>query len=99
MCSDAEGGIWTARWGAGKVLRLSPQGDIDVEIDIPSAWYITCVVFGGPDLEDLYITSASSDYLGLDVPGRSSGGDLFVAKAVGFKGVERHRFKGGVLPF
>lgn len=48
LCTDDEGGVWTARWGAGKVLRLNPvTADVDIEIDIPSAWNVTCCIFGG----------------------------------------------------
>lgn len=47
LCMDNEDGIWSARWQAGKVVRFSPGGTIDVEIDFPAAWHITCVVFGG----------------------------------------------------
>lgn len=47
LCMDSEDGVWSARWQSGKVIRLSPSGVIDVEIDIPTAWHVTCVVFGG----------------------------------------------------
>ena len=97
MCTDAEGGIWTARWGAGKVVRLTPDGTVDVEVTLPTAWLITCVAFGGPDLADLYVTTAASDYIGDNLPDRFDGGSLFVVKGLGFKGVERNRFKGGIV--
>ncbi|WWC65528.1 uncharacterized protein I303_108146 [Kwoniella dejecticola CBS 10117] len=99
MCTDAQGGIWSARWAAGKVVRLTPAGEIDVVIDFPKAWHMTCCVFGGPDLEDLYVTSAASDYIGDDLPDRSDGGALFVVKGVGYRGVERNRFKGSLGSF
>jgi sugar lactone lactonase YvrE len=47
LCMDSGGGIWSARWQAGKVIRLSPTGVVDVVIEFPTAWHITCVVFGG----------------------------------------------------
>lgn len=47
MCNDTDGGVWTARWGAGKVIRLTPSGEVDVVIDFPRAWNITSCVFGG----------------------------------------------------
>ncbi|OXB33633.1 regucalcin [Cryptococcus neoformans] len=37
MCMDSEGGIWTCRWASEKILRLTPDGEIDVEIDFPTA--------------------------------------------------------------
>ena len=92
MCTDAEGGIWTARWGAGKVVRPTPNGEIDVVINFPTAWLITCMVFGGEDLQDLYVTTAVSDYIGEDLPDRYDGGSVYVVKGLGIKGVERFRF-------
>lgn len=44
---DSDGGVWSARWQSGKVVRFSPDGAVDVEIDFPSAWHVTSVVFGG----------------------------------------------------
>lgn len=95
LCTDAQGGVWTARWGAGKVLRLNPQtAKIDVEIDIPSAWNVTCCIFGGDDLEDLYITTARCDTGGENPPDRTELGKLYCIKGLGYCGVERNRFKG-----
>lgn len=47
LCLDTEGGVWSARWGAGKVIRLSSSGTIDVVIDFSKAWNITSCVWGG----------------------------------------------------
>lgn len=54
---DSEGYLWSAQWGAGSVVRYSPDGEIDqmVEVSCPQP---TCVTFGGPDLRQLYVTSA-----------------------------------------
>lgn len=47
LCVDTQGGVWSARWGAGKVIRISPEGVVDVVIDFPQAWNMTSCVFGG----------------------------------------------------
>jgi sugar lactone lactonase YvrE len=47
MCQDTDGGIWTCRWQAGKVMRLPESGEVDVIIDFPTAWHMTNCVFGG----------------------------------------------------
>lgn len=54
MCQDTDGGIWTCRWQAGKVIRLTESGDIDVIIDFPTAWHMTCCIFGGKLDSDLH---------------------------------------------
>jgi len=47
LCIDTEGGVWTARWAAGKVIRLNPDAEVDIVIDFPRAWNMTSCVFGG----------------------------------------------------
>lgn len=55
---DAEGCLWTARWGASCVVRYAPDGRIDRIIDIPARQPSSCA-FGGDDLSILYVTTAS----------------------------------------
>lgn len=95
MCVDDQGGVWTARWSAGKVLRLNPEtGKVDVEIDMPNSWNVTCCIFGGDDLDELYITTARCDQVGDNPPERTELGKLYRIKGLGYRGVDRNRFKG-----
>lgn len=55
---DSEGMYWVAMFEGGRVLRISPSGEILREIKLPVRCP-TSVCFGGPDLRTLYITSAS----------------------------------------
>lgn len=58
MTIDAEGMLWVALWGGGCVVRWNPtDGALLQRISIPASQTTTCA-FGGPDLADLYITSA-----------------------------------------
>lgn len=54
---DSEGAYWVAMYEGGRVVRLSPQGEILREIAVP-ARCPTMVAFGGPDLRTLFITTA-----------------------------------------
>ena len=54
---DADGGIWVALWDGGAVRRYRPDGSLDRQVRLPVS-EVTCPVFGGPDLDELYITSA-----------------------------------------
>jgi sugar lactone lactonase YvrE len=54
---DVDGCVWSAHWGAGCVVRYTPEGRIDRTIQVP-ACQPTCVCFGGPDLDVLCVTSA-----------------------------------------
>ncbi len=54
---DAEGGLWVAHWGGGRVSRFAPDGTFDRSITVPAP-RVTCCAFGGPRLETLFITTA-----------------------------------------
>ena len=53
---DAEGFIWVAEVEGSKVARYAPDGRLDRQIRLP-VLKPTSVMFGGPDLSTLYVTS------------------------------------------
>lgn len=57
---DREGGVWVAIHGAGRIQRYRPEGTLDLIVEVP-AQRVTSGAFGGPSLDELYITSASSE--------------------------------------
>ena len=59
MAIDSEGGLWIAFWDAGEVRRYGPDRSLDVVVHVP-AMQVTSGIFGGPDLRDLYITTATT---------------------------------------
>ena len=54
---DAEGGVWSAQNGAGRVVRYAPDGEVTHEVEVPVPQPTSCI-FGGPDLDVLYITTS-----------------------------------------
>jgi len=73
---DAEGFVWSAHWGGSRVTRYDPDGKIEREVRLPVT-NVTCMAFGGADLNELYITTA---WFLLDDDGRKAqpqAGDLF----------------------
>lgn len=54
---DSEGAYWCAMYEGGRILRLSPSGELLREISLPLRCP-TMMAFGGADLCTLYITSA-----------------------------------------
>ena len=54
---DSAGCYWSAFYDAGKVVRLSPAGELLAEYAVP-AMAPTMVAFGGPDLRTVFVTSA-----------------------------------------
>lgn len=67
--TDAAGNIWVAFWGAAKVVCYDPDGTVLRHINV-TAMHPTCPAFGGAELRDLYVTSATQ---GLDTPGPQDG--------------------------
>ncbi|MQA82378.1 MAG: SMP-30/gluconolactonase/LRE family protein [Streptosporangiales bacterium] len=55
---DAEDHLWVAIWGAGEVRRYRPDGTLDVVLTLPVP-QPTSVCLGGPNLDRLFITTAS----------------------------------------
>lgn len=77
MCTDADGCLWIAHWGGARVSRYNPAGDCIGTIALPVDNVSSCA-FGGPTLQQLYITTAS---IGLSQPRRAHqplAGGLFV---------------------
>lgn len=56
---DSAGNYWCALVHGGAVACISPEGKMLERIDVP-ARHPTMVAFGGPRLDTLYVTSASS---------------------------------------
>ena len=57
MALDSEGFLWVALHGGGAVRRYAPDGVLDRVIELPASNVTSCA-FGGPELEELYITCA-----------------------------------------
>lgn len=91
MTMDAAGQLWIAHWEGSRVTVWDPAtGEFHRSISLPAS-KITSACFGGPDLEDLYVTSASRD---CDLQADPHAGDLFVLRKVGAKGKEAVKFQG-----
>lgn len=77
---DAEGRIWIAEWGAGRVACHAPDGRFLGAETFPAS-QTSCVVFGGAALDTMFVTSATQ---GMDEAGRKTephGGKTFSRKA------------------
>lgn len=79
--TDAAGNIWIAMWGSACVICFDTKGQELHRIKV-AAKQPTCPAFGGPDLRDLYVTSA---HVGLSDKARAEyplNGATFVMKDV-----------------
>lgn len=89
---DADGCLWSARWGAGQVIRFTPDGKVErvVELD---AMQPSCPAFGGPHLNVLYVTTARVGLSDAQVDAHPQSGGLFQT-ALDIRGLPESRFLG-----
>lgn len=85
---DVEGNLWVALCGGGKVLRVSPRGEIIGEIILPTRM-TTCPGFVH---ENVFITSAEEEDPEKFPDSVKLAGSLFRV-AVGVAGLPLHKFK------
>ena len=55
MCLDVEGNIYVAVYGSYRVRRVTPEGEIDLDIPVGHEKPANCC-FGGPENDELFIT-------------------------------------------
>jgi sugar lactone lactonase YvrE len=58
MTVDADGDLWVAIYGGGRVHRYSPDGVLREVATVPAAQSTSCA-FAGPGLRRLYVTTAT----------------------------------------
>lgn len=88
---DAEGYVWNAQVYGGYVVRYAPDGSVDRRIEMPVK-KVTSVMFGGPDLDLLYVTSMAKPPLPHLPEDGPLGGSLFVIRDLGVRGIPEPRF-------
>lgn len=82
MTIDTEGCLWVALFGGSAVRRYTPDGQLDTAIELPVS-QVTACTFGGPGLDELYITTSRQ---GLPAGVQPDAGALFRARP-GARGV------------
>lgn len=85
---DVEGGVWVAMWGAGRVVRVDPDGTVGARIPVPTP-HVSACAFGGDGLAELFITTSQQDLR----PPDADAGRLFVARP-GVAGSQPLPFRG-----
>ena len=86
---DAEGGVWSALYEGGAVVRYSPDGVLEERIEVPTP-KVTACTFGGEALDQLFITTSQED---VDTDADPLAGSLFRAD-VGVRGRPVRPFAG-----
>jgi xylono-1,5-lactonase len=65
LAVDVEGGIWVASAGGGEVVHFRSDGTLQHSIKVPTPM-VASVVFGGRDMQDLYIVTGDERFFGDD---------------------------------
>ena len=77
MTSDTEGNLWIAMWGGAQVTKWNPNsGKLLEQIPMPALQTSSCV-FGGRDMNELYVTSARVGMSETDLKKYPLSGGLF----------------------
>ncbi|WP_169581988.1 MULTISPECIES: SMP-30/gluconolactonase/LRE family protein [Microbacterium] len=88
LCVDARGHLWIAEYGGTGLHEFAPTGERVRTIAIPTAQPTSCA-FVGPDLDELWVTSAAA---GQD--GDPDAGSIFRLRGLGATGLPSTRFGG-----
>lgn len=86
---DSEGYLWNAQWGACRVARYDPQGKYVSEIKFEAA-HTSCPGFGGENLDQLFVTSATQN---IPEPDECEGRTYVVSTTL--RGQQEHQVKLG----
>lgn len=92
MTVDSENCLWLAHYGGARLTRFAPTGEILETVPLPVPNVTSCT-FGGPELDTLYITTASQNMLPAELEKYPLSGSLF-AYQPGVKGLPTPQFAG-----
>ena len=80
LAVDADGCVWSAVWGAGRIDRYAPDGRMISTLHVPAP-HVTSLTFGGRDLTTLFITTARDGLGPRELAAAPGSGSLFMAQA------------------
>lgn len=94
MTIDTNGNLWVAVYSGGSVLNINPKtGELLRSVKFNDAKNITSVAFGGPNLDILYVTSASIGLNENQLKEQLHAGYLFAIKGLGVHGFPSNNVK------
>lgn len=73
---DAEGFIWNGHWNGWKLTRYDPDGKMERQMRFP-VQHVISFAFGGRDLDQLFVTTASWGFSDEERKQQPWAGDLF----------------------
>ncbi len=92
LALDTDGCFWNGVYGAGQVLKWTPDGEVAEVVDVPAP-NVTSVAFGGPDLATLFIGTARENLTERRLEEYPLSGSVFAVET-GARGRPVERFGG-----
>jgi sugar lactone lactonase YvrE len=92
LAVDADGFVWSAQFDGGYVIRLDADGRETDRLELPVPRTTSCA-FGGPEGDDLYVTTAAVGLSEEEIEQGFHAGDLFRVE-LGIPGLPFHPFGG-----
>lgn len=92
LAVDQQGFVWSAHWDGWCLTRYDPDGRVEREIPLPVQRPTSCA-FGGPELDQLFITSAWTGLSKKERREQPLAGDMFFLPA-GVLGQPENKFLG-----
>lgn len=89
---DAEGCLWNAQWGAGRVARYDPAGGLMGVLTAPAA-HTSCPAIGGEGMDQLMLTTARAELRRDALAAQPLSGSLFGLRLPKALGVEDSLFE------
>jgi L-arabinonolactonase len=87
---DEDGFLWVATYEGGEIHRYAPDGRLDRRVALPV--HPTSVMFGGPELDVLLVTTrGAAEVSGRAVQVDPLGGSVFAVHGLGVRGVPEIR--------
>ncbi len=87
---DADGYILSAQWGGSRLVRYTPEGDIDGILQLPVS-QPTCMALGGDNLDLLFVTTATEGLAGKRGATEPQAGNVLIYQT-SFKGIDEPQF-------
>lgn len=89
---DAAGFVWCAHYDGWRIVRFAPDGRIDRVVELP-VQRPTSVQFGGPDLDILFVTTATQKLTQEELAAQPLAGAVLLLD-VGVRGLPEPRYSG-----
>lgn len=87
---DAEGHLWNAQWGAGRVVRYRPDGGVERIVTVPVT-NPSCCTLGGTGFDQLYVTTAREDMDAAALARMPHAGGVYHLSLPGVRGLPESR--------